>query len=217
MFKKICNFIIMITCGINIISLFIYPVYEIQNIEILKSGDFVETLTECGFLEENNNSLSNDLYMSDLIKMFINYVKYDIEIFKTIELEGLFPKLFKLFEIWLNPLPLLLLLLVTFVIVITLSIVFIKSLIGNLTTYQPKIFLGLFESIFFVVCLINIASIIPSSYLENSQNLGSKGILTMLSYSKSSNALMIMFWGIIFSLWIGFAMKVFGEPIKKRV
>ena len=54
MFKKICNFIIMITCGINILSLFIYPIYEIKDIEILKSGVFVETLEECGFFKKNN-------------------------------------------------------------------------------------------------------------------------------------------------------------------
>lgn len=217
MFKKICNFIIMITCGINILSLFIYPIYEIQDIEILKSGVFVETLEECGFFEKNNNSISSDLYMGDLIKMFVSYVKYDIEIFKTIELKGFFPKLFKLFEIWLNPIPLLLVLLVSLIIIITLIIIFIKSLIGNLTIYQPKVFLGLFEAIFFVVCLINVSSIIPNNYLENSQNIGTKGLLMMLSNSKSSNALMIIFWGIIFSLWIGFAERVFGEPVKKRV
>ena len=55
-----------------------------------------------------------------------------------------------------------------------------------------------------------------NNYLENSQNIGTKGLLMMLSNSKSSNALMIIFWGIIFSLWIGFAERVFGEPVKKR-
>ena len=42
----------MITCGINILSLFIYPIYEIKDIEILKSGVFVETLEECGFFKK---------------------------------------------------------------------------------------------------------------------------------------------------------------------
>ena len=54
MFKKICNFIIMITCVVNILSLFIYPIYQIQDVEILKAGVYVETLEECGFIKENN-------------------------------------------------------------------------------------------------------------------------------------------------------------------
>lgn len=217
MFKKICNFIIMITCVVNILSLFIYPIYQIQDVEILKAGVYVETLEECGYIEENNNSLSSDIYVADIIMMLKNYIKYDLDVFKSIEGDQIMVKLIKLFDIWLNPLPLMLILLICLVVIITLIIIFIKSLIASMSTFRPKIFLGLIETIFFTICLINLSSIIPNSYISNVDNVGTISVLTMLVNSKSSLGLTVLFWGIVFTFWVGLAERVFGEPSKQKI
>lgn len=216
MFKKICSFIIMITMTLCLASIFVYPIYEIKEEKILIEGEFIETLNECGYLEKHANSISNNLYLTDLVDMFISYVKYDYDIYQSIEAKTFFGRVEQLFDIWINPIPLFIMLLVCLVIIITLFVVFIKSVFGNFTLYQPKIFLGLIEAVFFVICLINIGNIIPNNFIETSNNIGTKGILTLLINSENSTALTILFWSIIFSIWVGFAQKIFSDTAVKK-
>ncbi len=216
MFKKICSFIILIIMTISLVSVFVYPVYRIKSEEILTEGSFIETLNECGYLENNDYEISNDIYLTDLMKMFVSYVKYDYDIYRTLESKTFVGKMNELFTLWINPLSLFLILLVYLILIITLFVIFIKSIFGNLTTYQPKIFLGLIESAFFVICLINIGNLIPINFINNAGNIGTKGILTMLLNSQNSNALTILFWSIVFSLWVALMQKVFSDTSLKK-
>ena len=148
--------------------------------------------------------------------MFVSYVKYDYDIYRTLESKTFVGKMNELFTVWINPLSLFLILLVYLILIITLFVIFIKSIFGNLTTYQPKIFLGLIESAFFVICLINIGNLIPINFINNAGNIGTKGILTMLLNSQNSNALTILFWSIVFSLWVALMQKVFSDTSLKK-
>ena len=124
MFKKICSFIILIIMTISLVSVFVYPVYRIKSEEILTEGSFIETLNECGYLENNDYEISNDIYLADLIKMFVSYVKYDYDIYKTLESKTFVGKMNELFTVWINPLSLFLILLVYLILIITLFVIF---------------------------------------------------------------------------------------------
>ena len=97
MFKKICSFIILIIMTISLVSVFVYPVYRIKSEEILTEGSFIETLNECGYLENNDYEISNDIYLTDLMKMFVSYVKYDYDIYRTLESKTFVGKMNELF------------------------------------------------------------------------------------------------------------------------
>lgn len=214
--KKVWIFIMLILTIISIVTIFIYPLYQINEKNVEEDVTMVMKEYDKITIE---NTLTKDIYLTKIAEIMVIYINYNHEQYQSLKTStslNFLNRLIKLFDTWLNPFIIIILVMTFITLFFLLSIILIKCIIGLIINKVPKLLFITIVCLFLVICLININILIPDSFYQNATNLGTISTLKVVKELKKHEGLDILLWTLSSSIVsIGF-MNIFNEKIQKE-